>query len=891
MNGVDLERTTSRQGNDPFQTPTTERDQRSIEGNYNVDAFEVIPPDGGYGWVCTFCVFMITVHTWGVNSAWGVILAYFLSNSTFPGAGHLDYAFIGGLSISQCLLIGPIVTKTYKAVGTTMTLLFGTALGYALASAILPPWFSTKRSFCIGIAASGSGIGGLTTETMGWQITYKILAFCALGSNLACSLLLKDRKQSQAAIAERTFNIRDLNFQVCLMIVWGVSTELGFIALIYSLPYYASSIGLNSQQGSVAGAILNLGLAIGRPLTGYISDTFGRITVSTFMAAFCVVFCFAIWIPAQSYASLLIFAILSGMVSGTFWGTITPVTAKVVGLSRLLTSFSMICLTLVIPTTVAEPAALSLVASSGYLNTQVYIACMFVLGALSLWILRSWKFYEIERKAAQEQEEYMDRKMHWLAFRSLASWRRRKKKCDEVRPSCGGCVRNKLSCQWPSSVPQNSSAAATNDPDTTTTNQHRLEDQPSSPVSEGVHRDSVGSLESPSSADSPAQLSCTSDSAEPAALRIEEHVSPEQIAPRRDSSASDLSTLAVGGLVPRSLSMLPGYSQESFQLLSHYLATTAECMANGSTPVNPFLVQIVPLAFTSDLLLQLVLTQSAAHRAFRSRNDSDEIAQSHYTKALQLFRKGVNEFINGKESNSLMLTVGALVMCFTETAKGDINGTIFDHLSAANTLLTRFLSLSDAAVPKELKDFVIEYYTYTAAVSMISIDARVSHQLLLNFELEHRARQLLDSQYLGNLCGCWLELLLLIPCIFDLGRQWMMYDAQPTMPSADEIAMYGSLQTQILQWSPYPTVTPEVFLAGRIFQQAMLLYLYTALSSFSRTERALGHCANQFWALLAYRRDRILPISRRASSGSTEPANYNGEHIWSREYASNASIT
>lgn len=123
---------------------------------------------------------------------------------------------------------------------------------------------------------------------------------------------------------------------------------------------------------------------------------------------------------------------------------------------------------------------------------------------------------------------------------------------------------------------------------------------------------------------------------------------------------------SIGDVMPRSLSMLPGYSPESYQLLSHYLATTADCMANGSTPVNPFLVQIVPLAFTSDLLLQLVLTQSAAHRAFRCRNDSDEVAQSHYTKALQLFRKGVTDFIDGKESNPLMLTVGALLMCFTE---------------------------------------------------------------------------------------------------------------------------------------------------------------------------------------------------------------------------------
>ena len=26
------------------------------------------PPDGGYGWVCVACVFLINAHTWGVNS-------------------------------------------------------------------------------------------------------------------------------------------------------------------------------------------------------------------------------------------------------------------------------------------------------------------------------------------------------------------------------------------------------------------------------------------------------------------------------------------------------------------------------------------------------------------------------------------------------------------------------------------------------------------------------------------------------------------------------------------------------------------------------------------------------------------------------------------------------
>jgi hypothetical protein len=27
-----------------------------------------VAPDGGYGWVCVFCVFMINAHTWGINS-------------------------------------------------------------------------------------------------------------------------------------------------------------------------------------------------------------------------------------------------------------------------------------------------------------------------------------------------------------------------------------------------------------------------------------------------------------------------------------------------------------------------------------------------------------------------------------------------------------------------------------------------------------------------------------------------------------------------------------------------------------------------------------------------------------------------------------------------------
>ncbi|KAF7715446.1 Fungal Zn(2)-Cys(6) binuclear cluster domain-containing protein [Penicillium ucsense] len=418
------------------------------------------------------------------------------------------------------------------------------------------------------------------------------------------------------------------------------------------------------------------------------------------------------------------------------------------------------------------------------------------------------------------------------------SCRRRKKKCDETRPICAGCRRNDLQCEWPLSSSERRISSATHDAQGLFST-----DRKSSHAGSGEDLDGMQLPASPMSA---RHSSCSSSAGlsavfeEPLAQApvtvpvpiIEEIVEDIPIASSEAENAIATSQ-AIGHVLPRTMSMLPGYDPESYGLLSHYLSNTADVMANGTTPINPFLVQIVPLAFSSDLLLQLVIAQSAAHRAFRRGDDSDAVASSHYTKAIQLFRHGVSDFIEGKESNPLMLLVGALLMCFTETAKGDMTGTVFDHLSAAHTLLVKLLEQSDTAVPRELKDFVIEYYVYTATVSMISIDARLSGQLFLNFDLEQRARDILRTQYVGNLCGCWLELLLLIPCIFDLGRQWMMDDAPSTLPTADEMAMFASVQAQILRWSPYSFVEPEVYLAGFVFQQAMLIYLYTSLGGYT----------------------------------------------------------
>lgn len=125
-----------------------------------------------------------------VVQAWAVFLAHYLSNSTFPEATELQYALIGGLSISQALLVSPIVSLSNRKLGTRPTLLIGSILvfasllgasfstriwhlflnqglcfGYGMgflyitATSILPKWFSKRRSLVLGIATSGAGIG------------------------------------------------------------------------------------------------------------------------------------------------------------------------------------------------------------------------------------------------------------------------------------------------------------------------------------------------------------------------------------------------------------------------------------------------------------------------------------------------------------------------------------------------------------------------------------------------------------------------------------------------------------------------------------------------------------------------------------------------------------
>lgn len=403
---------------------------------------QIEPPDGGYGWVCVACTMGVCGTGWGLNSAYGIFLAHYLTYDVFPGATPLDYAYIGGIGIGAGLLAAPVANLAIRNLGLKPSLLIGTFLQlsgcivasfathiwhlyvsqgllmgisiiflFAPAVTVPPQWFKKKRSLANGLTVAGSGIGGVVImlaaqewiNKWGLSWCFRAVAIMTFVVNMTSVLLIKEISKTKP-----TFALWDFNFlkraETNAYILWVFFSLAGYVVMLYSMSPAAKAAGLTDNQATNISALLSAFMAIGRPFVGHFSDHYGRINIVVLSAFLVIVLEYALWLPATSYAMYIAYSILNGFVLGTVWVGLGPIAAELAGLSSFQTLSCMGMVGMSIPGFFSEVVAIKIrrEGDKPYLWPIVYSSVAFFLSLLSALVMRE---YAVRQKLTEEHED------------------------------------------------------------------------------------------------------------------------------------------------------------------------------------------------------------------------------------------------------------------------------------------------------------------------------------------------------------------------------------------------------------------------------------------------------------------------------------------------------
>jgi MFS family permease len=313
------------------------------------------PPDGGLmAWLQVVGGFFAFFNSWGIVNSFGVYESYYLlhllsheSPSTIAWIGSTQGFCVVGASIVCGRLVDAGYAKTLLIVGTFL-LTFGmmmtsissefyqvflaqgvcTGLGcccmFITSVAVVASYFSTRRSFAIGIMAAGSSLGGVVYPIMvrqlidkvGFPWATRIVAFTIFAGSAVPCVLLKSRLPPRKSGPPIDYpSLRDKTF-----IFYTTGTFLGFIGIyipVFFIQSFSLQIGVDANLAFYVTSILNAGSIFGRILPNFLADKTGPINMLLPCTAITCILCFA-WIGVHNAGGVIAFSILYGFFSGTF---------------------------------------------------------------------------------------------------------------------------------------------------------------------------------------------------------------------------------------------------------------------------------------------------------------------------------------------------------------------------------------------------------------------------------------------------------------------------------------------------------------------------------------------------------------------------------------------
>ncbi|KIX05494.1 uncharacterized protein Z518_06366 [Rhinocladiella mackenziei CBS 650.93] len=256
-----------------------------------------------------------------------------LAGYIFDNYGHMHLLFIGTFLHVFGLMMASISKEYYQfLLSQGVCSAIGACFLFTPAMTCISTWFFKKRGMAIGLAASGSSLGGVLfpiivsrmIEETGFPWAMRTCAFLILGLCIFAILTLRSRLPPTRRQFKVMAFIRPLGEVPMLLTTlavfffyWGMFPVFSFITAV------ANGRGMSLDLAQYLVSILNAGSVFGRTLPGILGDKVGRYNVMSVFCTLTTILILAVWIPATSNAGQLVFAPLFGFTSGAAIG-LTP---------------------------------------------------------------------------------------------------------------------------------------------------------------------------------------------------------------------------------------------------------------------------------------------------------------------------------------------------------------------------------------------------------------------------------------------------------------------------------------------------------------------------------------------------------------------------------------
>ncbi|KAF4450391.1 hypothetical protein F53441_6515 [Fusarium austroafricanum] len=328
-------------------------DSEKEEGVIDMHGNEKAPDGGLQAWLVAAGAACIFFSCLGFANSFGVLQEYYMTHQ-LKGHSADQVAWIGSIStfiqFALGVLSGPMfdrygswilrpaaVTYVFATMMTSLCteywhfmLAQGILMGIAMAFLQIPAfaavsqYFDKKRAAALGIAVSGSSIGGvvfpialskmLNDSSLGFGWSIRVMGFVMIPLMTFSCIAVRPRLPSR----KTSFFLPAVFKDPLYLLVIGSLFFLfiGMFAPLFFIPTYAVSRGVNPTLASYLLAIINAASTFGRIIPAILADKYGRLNMYSLggLSTGVVILCMN---EAKSTAALVVYALAVGFTSGT----------------------------------------------------------------------------------------------------------------------------------------------------------------------------------------------------------------------------------------------------------------------------------------------------------------------------------------------------------------------------------------------------------------------------------------------------------------------------------------------------------------------------------------------------------------------------------------------